>query len=65
MFESRSEEEENDGSVSEEQLKEWGIIEDGPKELTEQAVNERFRQACIAGYRGDLEKYSRDVLKIK
>jgi hypothetical protein len=63
VFESRSEEE-NDGSVLLEQLREFGLVEDGPKELTEQAVHERFRQACLAGYKGTLEQYSKDVLKM-
>lgn len=58
MFESRSEEE-DDGVVSEEQLKEWGLVEDGPKELTEKQLNERYRQALFAGYRGSLDEYSK------
>lgn len=39
-------------------------LENGPKELTEDALCERYTQAVrFAGYRGTLEQYSKDVLK--
>jgi hypothetical protein len=64
MFESRSEEDENNGSVTEEKLREFGLIEDGPKELTEDQVKIRWEAAQTAGYRGTLEQYSKSVLQM-
>jgi hypothetical protein len=64
IIESVTVEDEEDGQVTEEQLRGFGLIENGPKELTEQAVQARFQQACLAGYRGDLEQYSKLVLKM-
>lgn len=38
-------------------------LENGPKELLEQVLHERYRQSRLAGYKGTLEQYSKDVLK--
>lgn len=60
MMESRLEGE-TDGAVTLEQLKEWGLVEDGGKELTEQAKERLlqlgYNQAMLSGFRGNLEDY--------
>lgn len=51
--------EDDAGAVTEEQLREFGLVEDG---LTEQNLKARWQFALSAGYKGTLEEYSKTVL---
>lgn len=59
MFESRSEEDNNSGAVTLEQLEKWGLVDEGGKELTEEAIRQRYHFAIEAGFKGSLEEYSK------
>ena len=63
MFESQQIEE-NDGAVTLSELEKMGLVEDAPKELSEEDLKAKYDFALQAGYRGSLEQY-RAILSTK
>lgn len=51
---------EDDGAVTEEQLREFGLVEDG---LTEENLKARFEFALRSGYRGDFASFKKTFEK--